>query len=222
MSSSLRPLLCQVMASALADRVIVYSGTPGVECTANTPTGLVEGFNTFLQQLDVTLRRDPANFRPRVNKRNSGKDREQKVRCTRPAREGALCVHMAERAPGAQPSLTSLHPATPPSPTSLPPGTSPGRRHVLRLRRDRGRARGEGEVTRCEVRSRRERTVMRIKYSREGAGRWGLEIERAQPGEHTGGRGEACYILHTVSGATPHPSGGAGRAPQLVQESRAK
>jgi len=68
-----------VMASALADRVIVYSGEPGVECTANTPQGVHEGFNIFLQQLNVTFRRDPVNFRPRVNKKNSSKDREQKA-----------------------------------------------------------------------------------------------------------------------------------------------
>merc|ERR1740138_1364751 len=67
-----------VMASALSDRVIVYTGEPGVECTANAPQGVQDGFNNFLQQLDVTFRRDPANFRPRVNKKNSGKDREQK------------------------------------------------------------------------------------------------------------------------------------------------
>jgi len=68
-----------VMASALSDRVIVYRGTPGVECTAGGPQGLVDGFNAFLKQLDVTFRRDPANFRPRVNKRGSLKDREQKA-----------------------------------------------------------------------------------------------------------------------------------------------
>ena len=67
-----------VMASALSDRVIVYTGEPGVECTANSPKGLQEGFNEFLKQLDVTFRRDPVNFRPRVNKKNSAKDREQK------------------------------------------------------------------------------------------------------------------------------------------------
>jgi len=67
-----------VMASALSDRVIVYSGEPGVECTAESPQGLVDGFNKFLKQLDVTFRRDPANFRPRVNKRGSIKDTEQK------------------------------------------------------------------------------------------------------------------------------------------------
>jgi len=67
-----------VMASALSDRCIVYTGEPGVECTANTPQGLQDGFNDFLKQLDVTFRRDPVNFRPRVNKPQSGKDREQK------------------------------------------------------------------------------------------------------------------------------------------------
>ena len=31
-----------------------------------------------LQQLDITFRRDPANYRPRINKRNSQNDQEQK------------------------------------------------------------------------------------------------------------------------------------------------
>ncbi len=30
------------------------------------------------QQLDITFRRDPTNFRPRINKYNSVKDQEQK------------------------------------------------------------------------------------------------------------------------------------------------
>ena len=30
------------------------------------------------QQLDITFRRDPANYRPRINKRNSQNDQEQK------------------------------------------------------------------------------------------------------------------------------------------------
>ena len=68
-----------VMASALSDKVVLYEGEPGVECTARTPVGLVGGFNRFLKQLNVTLRRDPANFRPRVNKRGSMKDQEQKA-----------------------------------------------------------------------------------------------------------------------------------------------
>jgi len=66
------------MATYLADRVVVFDGEPSVDCTATTPQPLLEGMNKFLQQLDITFRRDPANFRPRINKHNSVKDREQK------------------------------------------------------------------------------------------------------------------------------------------------
>ena len=67
-----------VMASALSDKVVVYDGRPGIECTARSPVGIVDGFNTFLEQLNVTFRRDPSNFRPRVNKPGSQNDELQK------------------------------------------------------------------------------------------------------------------------------------------------
>ena len=67
-----------IMASYLADRVIVYEGEPGRHATANAPQSLLTGMNTFLKQLDITFRRDPANYRPRINKLNSVKDAEQK------------------------------------------------------------------------------------------------------------------------------------------------
>jgi ATP-binding cassette, sub-family E, member 1 len=35
--------------------------------------------NTFLQSLDVTFRRDPTNYRPRINKLASQLDQEQKA-----------------------------------------------------------------------------------------------------------------------------------------------
>jgi ATP-binding cassette subfamily E protein 1 len=35
-----------------------------------------------LASLEITFRRDPTNFRPRVNKRDSLKDREQKGECS--------------------------------------------------------------------------------------------------------------------------------------------
>ena len=35
--------------------------------------------NAFLELLDITFRRDPTNFRPRINKLNSVKDQEQKA-----------------------------------------------------------------------------------------------------------------------------------------------
>lgn len=67
-----------IMSSYLADRIIVYEGTPGVECTATSPVSLVVGMNAFLKQLDITFRRDPTNYRPRINKHMSVKDAEQK------------------------------------------------------------------------------------------------------------------------------------------------
>mmetsp|Transcript_9512 Transcript_9512/g.14319 ORF Transcript_9512/g.14319 Transcript_9512/m.14319 type:complete len:624 (-) Transcript_9512:258-2129(-) len=68
-----------IMATYLADRVVVYDGEPGVETTAHSPQGLIQGMNTFLELLNITFRRDPANFRPRINKLDSIKDREQKA-----------------------------------------------------------------------------------------------------------------------------------------------
>jgi ATP-binding cassette subfamily E protein 1 len=67
-----------IMATYLADRVVVYEGQPGVHCTASAPMSLLEGMNRFLAQLEITFRRDPTNFRPRINKGESVKDREQK------------------------------------------------------------------------------------------------------------------------------------------------
>lgn len=67
-----------IMATYLADRVVVYDGQPSVNATARAPESLLTGMNKFLASLEVTLRRDPTNFRPRVNKFNSIKDKEQK------------------------------------------------------------------------------------------------------------------------------------------------
>mmetsp|Transcript_8228 Transcript_8228/g.14967 ORF Transcript_8228/g.14967 Transcript_8228/m.14967 type:complete len:648 (+) Transcript_8228:66-2009(+) len=68
-----------IMATYLADRVVVYTGQPGVEATASRPQGLLTGMNQFLKSLEVTFRRDPTNFRPRINKFGSQKDQEQKA-----------------------------------------------------------------------------------------------------------------------------------------------
>lgn len=67
-----------IMATYLADRVVVYHGQPGVEATASSPQGLLSGMNQFLKSLEVTFRRDPVNYRPRINKKGSQKDVEQK------------------------------------------------------------------------------------------------------------------------------------------------
>ncbi|XP_066976161.1 protein Pixie [Macrobrachium rosenbergii] len=67
-----------IMATYLADRVIVFEGSPSVKTTANAPQTLVSGMNKFLEMLGITFRRDPNNFRPRINKDSSQKDNEQK------------------------------------------------------------------------------------------------------------------------------------------------
>lgn len=67
-----------IMATYLADRVIVFGGRPAVAATATPPQSLLTGMNKFLQSLEITFRRDPTNYRPRVNKMNSVKDKEQK------------------------------------------------------------------------------------------------------------------------------------------------
>ena len=54
-----------IMATYLADRVIVFDGEPSVKATARKPQSLLTGMNSFLKSLDVTFRRDPTNFRPR-------------------------------------------------------------------------------------------------------------------------------------------------------------
>lgn len=58
--------------------MVVYEGQPGIECTAKSPEVLVSGMNRFLKHLSITFRRDPNNFRPRINKQDSQKDKEQK------------------------------------------------------------------------------------------------------------------------------------------------
>merc|ERR1719211_967528 len=67
-----------IMATYLADRVIVFEGTPSINTTACTPQSLLTGMNKFLKQLEITFRRDPNNYRPRINKLASQNDAMQK------------------------------------------------------------------------------------------------------------------------------------------------
>jgi ATP-binding cassette subfamily E protein 1 len=63
---------------AIADRIMVFSGQRGVKGRAAAPCSLRDGMNKFLKELNVTFRRDPQTGRPRANKPNSQKDREQR------------------------------------------------------------------------------------------------------------------------------------------------
>ncbi|KAK9465140.1 P-loop containing nucleoside triphosphate hydrolase protein [Lipomyces arxii] len=68
-----------IMATYLADRVIVFEGKPSIDAIATKPQSLLTGCNKFLKNLNVTFRRDPVSYRPRINKLDSQLDHEQKV-----------------------------------------------------------------------------------------------------------------------------------------------
>jgi ATP-binding cassette subfamily E protein 1 len=63
-----------IMATYLADKVICFEGIPAKETRCSTPESLITGMNKFLKMMEITFRRDPTNFRPRINKHASQKD----------------------------------------------------------------------------------------------------------------------------------------------------
>jgi ATP-binding cassette subfamily E protein 1 len=67
-----------LMACYLADRVITYNGEPGKSCIAEMPQPAIAGINKFLKSVNITYRMDKDNYRPRINKPDSVKDKEQK------------------------------------------------------------------------------------------------------------------------------------------------
>ena len=62
----------------IADRLMIFTGEPGIYGVANPPTSLRKGMNNFLKDMKITFRRDLATKRPRVNKEGSKLDRHQK------------------------------------------------------------------------------------------------------------------------------------------------
>lgn len=75
-----------MMALSLAadgiSRVMVFENTESDgdtrQATASAPLGFDDGIALFLQNLNITFRRDPENKRPRINRIGSGRDSEQK------------------------------------------------------------------------------------------------------------------------------------------------
>lgn len=63
-----------IMATYLADKVILFDGIPAKETSCTSPETMVSGMNKFLKLMDITFRRDPTNYRPRINKMESQKD----------------------------------------------------------------------------------------------------------------------------------------------------
>jgi ATP-binding cassette subfamily E protein 1 len=62
----------------LADSLIVFTGQPGKQGYASQPYELIEGMNVLLKELDITLRKDEESGRPRINKKGSVLDRQQR------------------------------------------------------------------------------------------------------------------------------------------------
>ncbi len=62
----------------IADSILVFEGTPGIEGRALAPLSLRDGFNLFLKIMGITFRREKETKRPRVNKIGSTKDTFQK------------------------------------------------------------------------------------------------------------------------------------------------
>ena len=62
----------------ISSKIMVFKGKPAIEGKALGPFEMQIGMNQFLSDILMTMRRDPENNRPRINKEGSQKDREQK------------------------------------------------------------------------------------------------------------------------------------------------
>ena len=60
----------------ISDRAMVFDGTPGLEGHASKPTDLRTSMNEFLENLNITFRKNKETKKPRVNKLDSYIDRE--------------------------------------------------------------------------------------------------------------------------------------------------
>jgi ATP-binding cassette subfamily E protein 1 len=62
----------------VSDSIMVFSGEPGSGGVGRGPYDMRRGMNMFLEEVDVTFRRDNDTQRPRINKPGSRLDKEQK------------------------------------------------------------------------------------------------------------------------------------------------
>ena len=62
----------------IADRAMIFSGEPGVSGHATEPMMIGKAMNEFLEEVDLTFRKDPDTGRPRANKPGSQKDQQQR------------------------------------------------------------------------------------------------------------------------------------------------
>jgi len=64
----------------LGDQLIVFGGESGKNGVASKTLEMRKGMNKFLKAMEITFRRDMESGRPRVNKQDSIKDRQQKMK----------------------------------------------------------------------------------------------------------------------------------------------
>jgi ATP-binding cassette subfamily E protein 1 len=62
----------------LSNNLIVFTGEPAISGEVKGPFSMAAGMNLFLEDLNITMRRDKESSRPRINKPESVLDREQK------------------------------------------------------------------------------------------------------------------------------------------------
>ena len=62
----------------MSDRGMVFSGEPGINGQADSPERIEHAMNKFLKQVGVTYRKDHETNRPRANKPDSQKDKDQR------------------------------------------------------------------------------------------------------------------------------------------------
>ena len=62
----------------VSDRLIVFEGKASVSGKSFAPQEMQSGMNFFLKEMEISMRRDSETGRPRINKLNSIKDKEQK------------------------------------------------------------------------------------------------------------------------------------------------
>lgn len=62
----------------LSEKLMIFKGKPSLNGETVGPVNMKEGMNIFLKEVGITMRRDGQTKRPRINKKDSVKDREQK------------------------------------------------------------------------------------------------------------------------------------------------
>lgn len=62
----------------ISDRGTVFTGEPGIHGESSETERIEPALNIFLEQVDITYRKDPQTGRPRANKPDSQKDKQQK------------------------------------------------------------------------------------------------------------------------------------------------